>query len=786
MALGHRRYSELPRLIEAAQALPDRHEAYVEQREVLASSLQALDRVPRERLGDLLAGTASAALAALEREPSEPLFLGWAGVALYELWALDGAGALFDAAFRLDPDLEHLIANRDALTRRREQLAGQAPPALHASVPALTRRALAVAKRAQPAQGLTLSLCMIVRDEELMLPRCLEAARPAVDEIVIVDTGSRDSTIEIARSFGATVIEHPWRDSFAEARNVSFEAAHGDWLMYLDADEVLVAEDASLLRSLAQRTWREAFYLRETSYTRHEDAGTSLTHDALRVFRNRPAYRFSGRLHEQIAQTLPGDAPERIERTPVRVEHFGYLSAQRQRKRKSSRNLELLRREASDGKETAFLRFNLGTEHAAAGDAEDAARELGRAWQLLEGDPKRFGYSFAPSLARTYVDALHALDRNREAIAIADQALAQYPGYTDLVLRQAEAYADLGEHERALELCARCLELGETDRRYTGSAGAGTFLPRTLMGRLLLERGDAGQAAALLLEALSEHPAYADAVLPCAQALLARGDSPEEVVRTIEETLGTPSSAARFMLGTALYEAGAPAHAEAQFEATLAADPEAAEARVALAEAQLAGREYGRAAQTAATVPAESPLAVAACRSELFARILLRDAAVEAALERAAEAGMPRAELELFALWRDLSRGREGRERLEQGAASTLLLVLEALLRVGELAEIELLLPALSRTPLSARERSHRLAEIYWRRGFPRSAAREWMSICSEAPDAPALAGLALVAQGEGMEEQARELAQQALARDPANERARSLLAAATTLAAAP
>src|SRR6202042_930105 len=140
-------------------------------------------------------------------------------------------------------------------------------PPLPPAVRAPGSRATSVANRAKPASGLTLSLCMIVRDEEQMLPRCLAAVASAVDEIVIVDTGSTDATVEIARSFGAKVIEFPWTGSFSEARNVSFEAATGDWVMYLDADEVLVTEDIEQLRSLTGRTWREAFYLVETSYT---------------------------------------------------------------------------------------------------------------------------------------------------------------------------------------------------------------------------------------------------------------------------------------------------------------------------------------------------------------------------------------------------------------------------------------------------------------------------------------------------------------------------------------
>ena len=80
---------------------------------------------------------------------------------------------------------------------------------------------------------------MIVRDEESRLPACLESIRPAVDEIVIVDTGSTDRTVEIARSFGARVEVHPWQGDFSQARNIALELACGTWILYIDADERL-------------------------------------------------------------------------------------------------------------------------------------------------------------------------------------------------------------------------------------------------------------------------------------------------------------------------------------------------------------------------------------------------------------------------------------------------------------------------------------------------------------------------------------------------------------------
>src|SRR5581483_9397925 len=92
------------------------------------------------------------------------------------------------------------------------------------TIRALGMRGRRIAHAARPARALTISLCMIVKDEEEMLPGCLEAVASAVDEIVVVDTGSSDRTVEIAESFGARVIHFPWNGSFSDARNVGLDA----------------------------------------------------------------------------------------------------------------------------------------------------------------------------------------------------------------------------------------------------------------------------------------------------------------------------------------------------------------------------------------------------------------------------------------------------------------------------------------------------------------------------------------------------------------------------------
>src|SRR4030066_1633675 len=103
---------------------------------------------------------------------------------------------------------------------------------------------------AQKSSRPTISVCMIVKNEEKFLAQCLKSVKDATDEIIIVDTGSADKTVEIAQSFGAKVYHHPWRNSFSEARNHSISYAVCDWILQIDADESLEQADIPLFHSL--------------------------------------------------------------------------------------------------------------------------------------------------------------------------------------------------------------------------------------------------------------------------------------------------------------------------------------------------------------------------------------------------------------------------------------------------------------------------------------------------------------------------------------------------------
>src|SRR2546430_608319 len=145
-----------------------------------------------------------------------------------------------------------------------------------------------------------LSLCMIVRNEQHFLEEALASARPHVEEIVVVDTGSVDDSISIARAAGARVVKLPTR-KFVEARNLCIESATGDWILFLDADERMTGDHLIQLRALAGQEEFGAWRLDQYNYFGN---GLWSSIPILRLFRRHPDVRFEGGFHENIVPSI--------------------------------------------------------------------------------------------------------------------------------------------------------------------------------------------------------------------------------------------------------------------------------------------------------------------------------------------------------------------------------------------------------------------------------------------------------------------------------------------------
>lgn len=708
---------------------------------------------------------AACLLDALEQDPREPVLLNHAGVLLYELCEASAAADMFRAAVRLDP--EHLHATTNLEQARLRSRSQARLPGVHATrTRGLAARARRVAARARAVKNLTLSLCMIVKDEEEMLPACLEPLRGVVDEMIVVDTGSTDRTVEIAESFGARVVHFPWNGSFSDARNASIEAASGDWLMYLDADEHMEATDARLLRGLLGRTWREGFYLVETNYTGGSEAGSAVTHMALRIWRNRSQYRFSGRIHEQKTHTMPTYLPERFQTTRIRVRHYGYLNQRITSRDKSRRNIELLEQEAREAR-TPFTDYNLGSEYLVLRENGEARTHLDRAWESLrEQGLQSVGY--APLLVSRVARARREVGDHDAAMAAVDEGLACFPDHTDLVLEAAVSARSIRDLAGAAALAERCLEMGDAPADYAATMGAGTFLALALLAEIRAEQGDKAASEELYRRCLREHPDYVAPVLPLVEALIARGVEPAEI-----DQLVPPKVSARLLAGSAYIEAGRPLEAERWFRGALDAQPSNSAARVGLSEALLAQRRYAAAAEVAACEPPDSPVAARAAETTIFAHAVLgRPDEMRAAIERALPS-LVDADVELFRAWAAAVGGEQGLSPLGATSGPTAMRLLEALLRVTEVGAFATLLPVFERIALPERQRRELLATMYLRRGFLESAADEWIAVATTRPDASAMLGLAQVALARGFDDDAIAFAAEAVALEPEFEGAR-------------
>jgi glycosyltransferase involved in cell wall biosynthesis len=216
----------------------------------------------------------------------------------------------------------------------------------------------------------TLSLCMIVKDEEKNLPECLESVKDVVDEIIVVDTGSIDRTANIAQSFGAQVYHFKWCDDFAAARNESLRHATGDYILWLDADDRIEKSEAKRLEELKKRLpkAKDRAYALELQSPRGgtvEDVSYQT-----RIFPNLPGVCFEGIIHEQVGFSL-----QRLgipfECVPIKVTHYGY-SDYKQLPEKAARNLSLLLRQSEKNPSDYVNQFHLAETYGVLGNKSKA------------------------------------------------------------------------------------------------------------------------------------------------------------------------------------------------------------------------------------------------------------------------------------------------------------------------------------------------------------------------------------------------------------------------------
>ena len=356
----------------------------------------------------------------------------------------------------------------------------------------------------------SVSLCMIVKNEAELLPQFLSCAAGLWDELCVVDTGSADGTLAILDAASAKVIHRPWDDDFSAARNAGLDAATGDWILVLDADEMASPEVKPALRALVEDDTMGAATLLMRNLLPH---GHRRESPLLRLFRNHPGIRFNYPIHEDITGAVVrylDHSGRKLGRINASVEHLGYVRERAANRQKKERDTRLLMRCLERDPADFYSWFKL--------------LELARFWR------DRALWSEAAAATQKALDhagPMALFDRHYGGELIALCADGLYPGdaphalsfigaWIDLVTPSAALFLRRGElrelHDETAGAAAdfgRCRALADV----TADVQMATVRPLMGLARLAIANADLPEAWRRVDEALAYNPRDQESLL---------------------------------------------------------------------------------------------------------------------------------------------------------------------------------------------------------------------------------------------------------------------------------
>ena len=338
----------------------------------------------------------------------------------------------------------------------------------------------------------TVSLCMIVKDEEANLARCLASVKPIVDEMVVVDTGSNDRTSDISEFFGARVYEFEWSNDFAAARNFSISKAKGDWILIMDADEVISPMDYDHFKKLTVKKSQEpvaysvatrnycyeantiGWYPNDGHYIQEEAGFGWLSSEKVRLFSNRNEIKFEGAVHEMVDPVLKRIGIK-IKKSAIPVHHYGRL------------NTDLLNKKRR-------IYYEIGQKKLAEnGRSIGAVREL--------------------AIQAT------ALKKNSEAIKLWKKFLSMKPdsrSVPEAYVNMGSAYIRMKDYEKALISAQKAVAYGPEMKEAQYN-----------LGMAELYNGNADAAVMTLKKLIKSYPNFPPAQFLFAASNCCKNDSPD-------------------------------------------------------------------------------------------------------------------------------------------------------------------------------------------------------------------------------------------------------------------
>lgn len=313
-----------------------------------------------------------------------------------------------------------------------------------------------------------ISVCMIVRDEEPVLEEALISI-PRSFEIIVIDTGSKDHTTEIAAKYGAKISHASWNNDFSSARNVSLEKAQGEYILVMDADERLAQDiESQIGRFIARFPHNAGSVLIENV------VGSDLyKHRMVRFIPNDSAYRFNGSVHETLYMH---GAPAPFEHSDIRITHIGYQKELYEQRGKLQRYEQLYLQQLAELPDNGYLLYQIGKLYFSVQDYQKALPYLEKSMEC-----KEYNHFYYPVMLVMLGYTLKYLGRSKNAENLLIPFVTLYPQFPDLPFLLGLLCMDTGNFKGIEEFFLTALNIGESDK-YTSVEGTGSYRAQHNLG----------------------------------------------------------------------------------------------------------------------------------------------------------------------------------------------------------------------------------------------------------------------------------------------------------------
>ncbi|WP_088833319.1 tetratricopeptide repeat-containing glycosyltransferase family 2 protein [Paenibacillus tyrfis] len=393
-----------------------------------------------------------------------------------------------------------------------------------------------------------ITLCMIVKNEEAALSRCLESVQNIVDEIVIVDTGSTDQTKTIAQQYTDLIFDFPWGNDFSSAKNEAISKATAPWILILDADEYLQHDGPDIRRFLREMDPQKPLGVISSiiNYVGHPNSGKMVESSAARIFPRNADIVFVRPIHEQLSY-LHGELI--YINGPLVIYHTGYTQDIIQLKNKTERNLSIFQAMQHSGSLKPYDYYTLGNEYMMTEQYELALKQYQKAFVKEEFEKYWFPYC-ATQMTTAYLK----LEQYKEASLLIDSCLRNWPQYSDFYWFKGAILYDLGLYDASIAELQTAITRSEKpgiqspdNQPWLISPNYGTSLPYQRLAVIHLEHLRIREAVFYLTKLLYSNPNNETVLFRILQ-LMSQSESAESIISFLDKVYDAPKEHHLLML----------------------------------------------------------------------------------------------------------------------------------------------------------------------------------------------------------------------------------------------